>query len=75
MAKKAKARRNKATKKRASRTDRETKFELYLDSTYGLSRSQLSNTARSMGASKRKSKSMARKLRPKTRKEKKRNAY
>ena len=75
MAKKAKARRKKATKVRTSRRDQDTKFELYLDSTYGLSRSELRNTARSMGASKRKSKSMARKLRPKTRKEKKRNAY
>tara|TARA_R100000655_G_scaffold53127_1_gene91019 strand:+ start:1785 stop:2012 length:228 start_codon:yes stop_codon:yes gene_type:complete len=75
MAKKGKARRKKATKRARKKKTDAIKFEVFLDSTYGLSRTELKNTARSLGASKRKSRSIARKIRPKTKKEKRRNRY
>ena len=65
--KKSKARRRKARKARARMKDDDLKFQLSLDASYGLTRGELTNMARSYGASKRKSKSYARKLRPRRR--------
>ena len=61
--KKSKARRVKARKAKARRKDEDIKFQLSLDASYGLNRKELKNMARSYGASKRKSRSYAKKLR------------
>lgn len=62
MAKKKKLRTRKATTKARKSKDDGIKFQLYLDSTYGLNRKELYNTARSYGTSKRKSRSFSRAL-------------
>jgi len=58
--KKARSRKSKSVMRRSK--DNDMKFQLYLDSTYGLSKTELFNTARSYGTSKRKSRSMVSKI-------------
>ena len=62
MAHKKPLRRKQASKKKARIKSEEIKFQLYLDSTYGLSQRSLFNMARSYGASKKKARSYARAL-------------
>lgn len=62
--KKSKARRKRMKKSAARRKDDDLKFQLSLDASYGLTRGELRNMARSYGASKRKARSYSRKLRP-----------
>ena len=62
MAYKKKARSRKSKKVMRRTRDNDMKFQLYQDSTYGLSRSELFNTSRSYGTSKRKSRSMVSKI-------------
>ena len=62
MAKKKKLRTRKSKVKSRRASDSDIKFQLYLDSTYGLNQKELYNTARSYGTSKRKSRSFSRAL-------------
>ena len=62
MASKKKLRTRKSKVKSRKASDSDMKFQLYLDSTYGLNRKELYNTARSYGTSKRKSRSFSRML-------------
>ncbi len=64
MVRKSKLRRRKKSRKvRKAKTD-DIKFQLYLDSTYGLTRGELRRSARSYGAGKKQSFRLARQLRP-----------
>ena len=63
MVKKKKLRRVKKSKAQRKSKDSDIKFQLYLDSTYGLSEGELRRSARSYGASKRRARSYARSLR------------
>jgi len=62
MAKKKKLRTRKAKVKARRASDSDIKFQLYLDSTYGLNQKELYNISRSYGTSKRKSRSFSRAL-------------
>lgn len=62
MGRKKSLRRKQASKKKARIKSEDIKFQLYLDSTYGLSQKSLFNMARSYGASKKKARSYSRAL-------------
>jgi hypothetical protein len=63
MAKKSKMRRSKRAKTIRKKKAGDIKFQLWADSTYGLTEGELRRSARSYGASKKKSRSYARSLR------------
>lgn len=67
-----KKRKTRASQKRRKREFADVKFELYLDSTYGLDQKSLFRSGRSMGLSKRKARSASRKLRPRGKKQRRR---
>ena len=62
MVKKSKIRRRKKASKVRKADTEDLKFQLSLDSTYGLSRGELRNTARSYGASKKLSSRLSKQL-------------
>ena len=63
MVKKSKMRRSKRKKTGRKRKAEGIKFQLWADSTYGLTEGELRRSARSYGASKKKARSYARSLR------------
>jgi len=64
MSKKSKLRRRKKSSRVRKAKTEDIKFQLYLDSTYGLTRGELRRSARSYGAGKKQSARLSRQLRP-----------